>query len=81
MLGLLHLQILDSWRSKRILDPALVDVLLASLRNYEESLRLMSTSPSLEQKDTSEFPKDEVLRRFEEDRERVRLNIRATLTF
>ena len=55
-----------------------MDGLLASLRDYEGSLRLTSTSPSLEQKETSEFPKDEVLRRFEEDRERVRFNVGIT---
>lgn len=66
----LGVKILDSWRTKRILDPNLVDEILSSLGNREESLHLVSSVPS-KSREAVDFPKDEVLRRFEEDRERV----------
>lgn len=68
------LQILDSWRTKRIIEPTLVDEILHSLENREESMHLTAATSSHPNRDTTDFPKDEVLRRFEEDRERVRPN-------
>lgn len=65
------MKILDSWRTKRIMDPALIDELLLSLGSREERLQLTTTSSSQSHRDANDFPKDEVLRRFEEDRERV----------
>lgn len=56
------------------MEPVIVDELLHFLENKEGSLHVAAPNPSQSRKDAAEFPKDEILRRFEEDRERVSCN-------
>ncbi|KAG8890018.1 hypothetical protein FRB98_001453 [Tulasnella sp. 332] len=64
-------QILESWRAKRVLDPAVVDQVVLTLDQRRENLH--SQPVSTKSSSTTEFSKDEILRRFEEDRERHKL--------
>ncbi|KAG9009795.1 hypothetical protein FRB95_003323 [Tulasnella sp. JGI-2019a] len=64
-------QILESWRTKRVLDPAVVDQVVLTLDQRRENLH--SQPVSIKSSSTTEFSKDEILRRFEEDRERHKL--------
>ncbi|KAF9519407.1 hypothetical protein BS47DRAFT_1482096 [Hydnum rufescens UP504] len=67
-------QILESWRSKRILDATVVDDVVQTLDHRRETLHLIaSSSDHVAQRHSSEFSKDEVIKRFEEDRERHKL--------
>ncbi|KAH9919084.1 CTD kinase subunit gamma CTK3-domain-containing protein [Fomitopsis serialis] len=64
-------QILENWRSKRVLDPQKVDDALATLDSRREALEQdqeqQSTEPS---KPTTALPRQEIFKRIEEDRER-----------
>ncbi|KZV99395.1 hypothetical protein EXIGLDRAFT_712212 [Exidia glandulosa HHB12029] len=66
--GLLNLmstrQILENWRSKRIVDPAVVNKVLESLDQRKDGLHAMAASSS------RTFHRNDILSRFEEDRER-----------
>ncbi|KAG8898284.1 hypothetical protein FRB99_007544, partial [Tulasnella sp. 403] len=64
-------QILENWRSKRVLEPAVVEEVLQMLDRRRESLRSMPASES--SRHATEFSRDEILRRFEQDRERHKL--------
>ncbi|EPT04374.1 hypothetical protein FOMPIDRAFT_1058161 [Fomitopsis schrenkii] len=63
-------QILESWRSKRVLDPQIVDEALGTLearRAALESEQELSSEPS---KPAAALPRQEIFKRIEEDRER-----------
>lgn len=75
--GLLNLKsaraILDSWRARRVLDPSVVDAVLATLkeRHFKTDTSNSSTSGAASSSSSSsKMSKTEVLRRIEEDRER-----------
>ncbi|KAF9461850.1 CTD kinase subunit gamma CTK3-domain-containing protein [Collybia nuda] len=61
-------QILESWRSKRVIDPQKVEDALSSLNARDTSLD-SSIDSSTSQHNTS-LPRNEVFKRIEEDRER-----------
>ncbi|KIO30038.1 hypothetical protein M407DRAFT_69697 [Tulasnella calospora MUT 4182] len=64
-------QILESWRAKRVLDSAVIEDVVKMLDGRSESLHEKAAS---EQSTAStEFTREEILRRFEEDRERHKL--------
>jgi CTD kinase subunit gamma len=66
-------QILESWRSKRIIDPQMIDDILQHLRGRTASDPEPPPSPALRGAPTMEEPslaRTEVFRRIEEDRER-----------
>ncbi|KDQ20169.1 hypothetical protein BOTBODRAFT_27576 [Botryobasidium botryosum FD-172 SS1] len=79
--GLMNLmstrQILESWRSKRVLDSTVVDDMVQTLDRRKESLQNMQSSmmdvshaaPTA----PSNFSKDDIVKRIEEDRERHKL--------
>ncbi|KAF8525999.1 CTD kinase subunit gamma CTK3-domain-containing protein [Hysterangium stoloniferum] len=65
--GLLNLmsttQVLESWRAKRVIDPAVVSEVLESLEQRQKRMHDLPTS-------NEHIPSDEVQKRIEEDRER-----------
>ncbi|KAH0588363.1 CTD kinase subunit gamma [Termitomyces sp. J132] len=67
-------QILQSWRSKRVIDPQTVDDVLASLNDRQTAID--STNPSSSSPSSSShhhhapLPRNEIFKRIEEDRER-----------
>ncbi|GBE80906.1 CTD kinase subunit gamma [Sparassis crispa] len=66
-------QILESWRSKRVLDPQKVDDVLATLDSRRASLESSATEPSATTQSSTpstSLPRNEVFKRIEEDRER-----------
>ncbi|KAF8309366.1 hypothetical protein DL93DRAFT_2158452 [Clavulina sp. PMI_390] len=65
-------QILDSWRAKRIIDPSRIDEILLSLNEREQKLHVADVATTGQAKG-EDFPREQVLRRFEEDRERHKL--------
>ncbi|KAG8952748.1 hypothetical protein FRC04_003671 [Tulasnella sp. 424] len=68
---IVQLVILESWRTKRVLDSAVIEEVVRTLDGRSESLHEKAAS---EQPTTStEFTREEILRRFEEDRERHKL--------
>jgi len=79
--GLMNLmstrQILESWRSKRVLDSTVVDDMVQTLDQRKESLQNMQSSMmDISHTPTtapSNFSKDDIVKRIEEDRERHKL--------
>ena len=71
MLVLLFAKILDSWRSKRLLDPTVVDDVVQTLDRRKESLHLNPLLADKSELQASSISKEDILKRFEEDRERV----------
>lgn len=65
---LLPSQILESWRSKRVIDPQKVDDVLACLDARQTSLEQAGDAPSA--RPATALPRAEVFKRIEEDRER-----------
>jgi CTD kinase subunit gamma len=61
----LCMQILESWRSKRVIDPQKVDDVIASLNDRDTVLDSPTASHH-----SSHLPRNEVFKRIEEDRER-----------
>lgn len=61
-------QILESWRSKRVIDPQKVDDVLACLDARQTSLEQAGDAPSA--RPATALPRAEVFKRIEEDRER-----------
>jgi CTD kinase subunit gamma len=80
--GLLNLKsaraMLQSWRARRVLDLGLVDAAMAQLdartfkrdRAGDDDALSLSPSTSKKPKKTADMPKNDILRRIEEDRER-----------
>ncbi|OCH90584.1 hypothetical protein OBBRIDRAFT_776704 [Obba rivulosa] len=62
-------QILESWRSKRVLDPQKVDDAMATLDSRKAALEL-SADPTATRSSSTALPRSEVFKRIEEDRER-----------
>ncbi|OBZ74069.1 CTD kinase subunit gamma [Grifola frondosa] len=62
-------QILESWRSKRVIDPQKVDDVLATLETRTASLEQPTTADARSEPATA-LPRSEVFKRIEEDRER-----------
>ncbi|KEP52907.1 CTD kinase subunit gamma [Rhizoctonia solani 123E] len=62
-------QILESWQTKRVLDPIAVSNVLEDLEAKKASLKEIPTTRS----NTSAAERDEIFKRIEEDRERVRI--------
>ncbi|KAG8986169.1 hypothetical protein FRB90_004182 [Tulasnella sp. 427] len=65
-------QILESWRTKRVLDSAVIEDVVKMLNERSESLHDKAASEETTTSST-EFTREEILRRFEEDRERHKL--------
>lgn len=69
-------QILESWRSKRVIDPQKVDQVISSLNNRDSGTSAAvtdSTNPPLADstdQTTHHLPRHEIFKRIEEDRER-----------
>jgi len=66
-------QILESWRAKRVLDPGVVEGIVKMLDEQRESVHEQPSEGSSSTTNASEFSKNEILQRFEEDRERHKL--------
>ncbi|KAG8959282.1 hypothetical protein FRC03_008202 [Tulasnella sp. 419] len=68
--GLINLastrQILDSWRSKRVIETEVLNPVVEVLDKREEHLRALAPSSTSK----TDVNRDEIMRRFEEDRER-----------
>ncbi|KAG6810658.1 hypothetical protein H0H92_010870 [Tricholoma furcatifolium] len=62
-------QILQSWRSKRVIDPQTIDEVLAAL-NERQAASDTSTSPSSSSSHRVSLHRNEIFKRIEEDRER-----------
>ncbi|KAI0782954.1 CTD kinase subunit gamma CTK3-domain-containing protein [Abortiporus biennis] len=60
-------QILESWRTKRVVDPQKVDEVLSILDRRKDAMDISSDFPS---NSSSTLPRQEVFKRIEEDRER-----------
>lgn len=62
------MKILESWRSKRVIDPQKVEDVISSLDTRDTSLDSLPTTSSSYRKES--LPRNEVFKRIEEDRER-----------
>ena len=62
---LTHKQILENWRNKRVIDPHIIDGIIATLKN-----RKAAPLPSDAPETPIQIDKNEILKRIEEDRER-----------
>jgi len=60
-------QILESWRAKRIVDPSTIDDVMGTLDRRKEAIQDSDTGTN-----STTFTKHEIMKRIEEDRERVR---------
>ncbi|KAK7047936.1 hypothetical protein VNI00_006264 [Paramarasmius palmivorus] len=65
-------QILENWRSKRVIDPQVIDSVLSVLesRTISNQPEADTDAPVLRSSKSSRLPRQEVFRRIEEDRER-----------
>jgi len=63
-------QVLESWRSKRVLDPQKVDDVMATLDNRRASIESSGETSTSSANPATSLPRSEVFKRIEEDRER-----------
>lgn len=71
---MIHLQILDGWRSKRVVDPQIVDDVVSSLSARDPLPDASSTAPEIQPQShtraSAPLSRNEIIKRIEEDRER-----------
>ncbi|KAL9712164.1 hypothetical protein Ac2012v2_005241 [Leucoagaricus gongylophorus] len=63
-------QILESWRTKRMIDPKKLDEILSSLNSRTNTKATGAPQPNLEPQTQDRLSRNDVFKRFEEDRER-----------
>ncbi|GAW04019.1 CTD kinase subunit gamma [Lentinula edodes] len=62
-------QILETWRSKRVIDPQILDSVISSFDNRTDSGEFDNDAPTV-RKSFAPLPRPEIFKRIEEDRER-----------